>query len=158
MDSCWLKAWCEASRQLTLSYLESAPEVGMSFQVVDGSGSFSFGKTFILQLFKDSFHYVSDASTLYKYGYMYKLVVNATFHEDLTGKVASSQGSISFYEMDVKLKFAEFNPQNFKPGLPFKALVSLTCCEEFVPHVCHYIIMSPWAFLSLQYITKPMNY
>ena len=157
MDSGWLKAWCEAStcRQLTLSYLESASEVGMFFQVVDGSGSFSFRKTFILQLFKDSFQYVSDPSILYKYGY--KLVVNATFHEDLTGKVASSQGSISFYEMDVKLKFAEFNPQNFKPGLPFKALVSLTWGEEFVPHVCHYIIMSSWAFLSLQYITKPVN-
>ena len=157
MVSCWLKAWCEASRQLTLSYLhvESASEVGIFFQVVDGSGSFSFGKTFILQLFKDSFQYVGDASTLYKYGY--KLAVNATFHEDLTGKVASSQGSISFYEMDVKLKFAEFNPQNFKPGLPFKALVSLTCRQEFVQHLCHYMtvhIVSSWAFLSLQYITN----
>ena len=68
-------------------------------------------------------------------------MVNATFHEDLTGKVASSQGSVSFYEMDVKLKFAKFNPQNFKPGLPLKALVSLTCCQEFVQRAlaCHYM-------------------
>lgn len=49
--------------------------------------------------------------------------VNATFHEDLTGKKASGQGSISFYKMDVKLKWAKFNPTTFKPGLPFKALV-----------------------------------
>jgi len=63
-------------------------------------------------------------------------MVNATFHEDLTGKVASSQGSVSFYEMDVKLKFAEFNPQNFKPGLPFKALVSWILVEA-IKHQCH---------------------
>lgn len=94
----------------------------INFQVVDGSGSFSFDKKFILQLFKDSFQYVRDATILYKYSY--RLEVNATFYEDLTGKVASGQGSVSFYEMDVKLKFADFNPQNFKPGLPFKALVS----------------------------------
>ena len=92
------------------------------FQVVSGSGSFSFDKKLILQLFKDSFQYVSDASILYEHGY--RLEVNATFYEDLTGKVASGQGSVSFYEMDVKLKFADFNPKNFKPGLPFKALVS----------------------------------
>lgn len=63
-------------------------------------------------------------------------MVNATFHEDLTDKVASSQGSVSFYEMDVKLKFAEFNPQNFKPGLPFKALVSWILVQA-IKHQCH---------------------
>lgn len=125
-------------------------------QVVDGSGSFSFGKTFILQLFKDSFKYVSDASSLYEYGYT--LMVNATFHEDLTGKVASSQGSVSFYKMDVKLKFAEFNPQNFKPGLPFKALVSLTCCQEFVQRVCHYISCHHGHASVCNTITKPIKY
>lgn len=91
-------------------------------QVADGRGSFSFDKDIILQLFQNSFRYIRDASILYKYGY--RLEVNATFHEDLTGKVASGQGSVSFYEMDVKLKFADFNPKNFKPGLPFKVLVS----------------------------------
>ena len=50
--------------------------------------------------------------------------VNATFHEDLTGKVANGQGSVSFYEIDVMLKFPDFNPTYFKPGLPFNALVS----------------------------------
>lgn len=92
------------------------------YQVVDGRGSFSFDKKVILQLFKSSFQYVRDATILYKYGY--SLEVNATFHEDLTGKVASGQGSVSFHEMDVKLQYAEFNPKNFKPGLPFKVLVS----------------------------------
>ena len=50
--------------------------------------------------------------------------VNATFHEDLTGKVASAQGSVSLHEMDVKLKFPDFNPGYFKPGLPFEVMVS----------------------------------
>ena len=104
------------------------------FQVVDGSGSFSFSKIFILQLFKDSFQYISDPNILYKY--RYALIVNATFHEDLTGKVASSQGSVRFYEMDVKLKFADFNPRNFKPGLPFKALVSRSLFQA-IKQQCH---------------------
>lgn len=50
-------------------------------------------------------------------------MVNASFHEDVTDKVASGQGSISFHKIDVKLQFAEFNPTNFKPGLPYKAMV-----------------------------------
>ena len=50
--------------------------------------------------------------------------VNATFHEDLTGKVASAEGSVSLHEMDVKLKFPDFNPGYFKPGLPFEVMVS----------------------------------
>ena len=50
--------------------------------------------------------------------------VNATFHEDLTGKVASAQGSVSLHEMDVKLKFPDFNADYFKPGLPFEVMVS----------------------------------
>ena len=50
--------------------------------------------------------------------------MNATFHEDLTGKVASGQGSVSLHETDVKLKFPDFNPDYFKPGLPFEVMVS----------------------------------
>ena len=56
--------------------------------------------------------------------------VNATFHEDLTGKVASAQESVSLHEMDVKLKFPDFNPGYFKPGLPFEVMVSRHKIQE----------------------------
>ena len=56
--------------------------------------------------------------------------MNATFHEDLTGKVASAQESVSLHEMDVKLKFPDFNPGYFKPGLPFEVMVSRHKIQE----------------------------
>lgn len=91
------------------------------FQVVDGLGKFSFRMKDINQLFKKSFGDYMDDSFLYKYGY--RMEVNATFYEDLTGKKAAGLGSISFHEIDVKLQWAEFNPENFRPGLPYTALV-----------------------------------
>lgn len=90
--------------------------------VVDGYGKFSFRVKDILQLFKNSFGDHMDGSYLFRYGY--RMEVNATFYEDLTGKQAAGQGSISFHEIDVKLQWAKFNPKNFKPGLPYKAMVT----------------------------------
>lgn len=92
--------------------------------VDSGQGSFSFDKEHILQLFQDSFSYVSDKKILFRY--QYRVEVNATFHEDLTDKVATGQGSVTFYQTDVKLKFPSFNPNYFKPGLPFKVLLQVT--------------------------------
>ncbi|XP_078364931.1 CD109 antigen-like isoform X2 [Oculina patagonica] len=106
------------------SYGPKKISLAKDIPVNDGRGTFSFDKKVILQLFQDSFQYEKDATVLYSYAHI-KLEVNATFHEDLTGKVASGQGSVSFYQMDVKLQFAEFNPKNFKPGLPFKVLLQV---------------------------------
>ncbi|CAH3196115.1 unnamed protein product [Porites evermanni] len=74
-------------------------------------------------LFKESFSWVRDTTIVYEYQYF--VSVNATFHEDLTGKVASAQGSVSLHEMDVKLKFPDFNPGYFKPGLPFEVMLQV---------------------------------
>lgn len=100
--------------QKKLTYAKDVP-------VVDGHGKFSFRMKDINQLFKKSFGDYMDESFLYKYGY--RMEVNATFYEDLTGKKAAGLGSISFHEIDVKLQWAEFNPENFRPGLPYTALV-----------------------------------
>ncbi|XP_073231989.1 CD109 antigen-like [Porites lutea] len=90
---------------------------------VDGEGSFTFDKGLIQQLFKESFSWVRDTTILYEYQYF--VSVNATFHEDLTGKVASGRRSVSLHEMDVKLKFPAFNPRYFKPGLPFEVMLQV---------------------------------
>lgn len=56
--------------------------------------------------------------------YFYEIFVNATFCEELTNKVASGLGSVAFSPTDVKLSFPSFNPDYFKPGLPFNVMVS----------------------------------
>lgn len=111
--------------------LEKRSSVAKDIPVVGGKGSFSFGKNEIFQLFKQSYSYISDPSILYQYGY--SLQINATFYEDLTGKVASGQGSVSFYRTDVKIAFPSFNPDYFKPGLPFSVMLKVTKPNE-EPH------------------------
>lgn len=58
------------------------------------------------------------------YQYHYKIFVNATFYEELTNKVASDLQSVAFSPTDVKPSFPSFNPDYFKPGLPFNVMVS----------------------------------
>lgn len=106
----------------TYSWHQKKPTYAKDVPVVDGHGKFSFRMKDINQLFKKSFGDYMDESFLYKYGY--RMEVNATFYEDLTGKKAAGLGSISFHEIDVKLQWAEFNPENFRPGLPYTALVT----------------------------------
>lgn len=91
--------------------------------VKGGIGSFSFRKKEILTLFKTSFPYFHDVSTMYQYHY--KIFVNATFYEELTNKVASDLRSVAFSPTDVKPSFPSFNPDYFKPGLPFNVMLKV---------------------------------
>ncbi|XP_015780239.1 PREDICTED: CD109 antigen-like [Acropora digitifera] len=91
--------------------------------VKGGIGSFSFHKKEIVTLFKTSFPYFHDVSTMYQYHY--KIFVNATFYEELTNKVASDLRSVAFSPTDVKPSFPSFNPDYFKPGLPFNVMIKV---------------------------------
>ena len=94
--------------------------------------------------------------------------MNATFHEDLTGKVASAQGSVSLHEMDVKLKFPDFNPRYFKPGLPFEVMVSrrdsgrLRSAEilyqNYTSYCLRFILISLLRGTQREYSTKALKH
>ena len=94
--------------------------------------------------------------------------MNATFHEDLTGKVASAQGSVSLHEMDVKLKFPDFNPGYFKPGLPFEVMVSrqdsrrLRSAEilyqNYTSYCLHFILISLLRGTHREYSSKVLKH
>ena len=113
----------------------------------------------ILQLYKQSFPYIRDANLLFQYGS--RMDVNVTFHEDITGKIATAQGSVSFHQVDVKLKFAEFNPSYYKPGLPYQALVGeffmyrvqcsfeISCLGE---HLLFVIVIMPLRIIFVEHL------
>ncbi|EDO32954.1 predicted protein [Nematostella vectensis] len=91
---------------------------------VKGSSSFYFTKREIEDLFKQQYPW-SQPQYLYSSRW-YSLVVNATFEEKLTGRKASGESTISFFSSDVKLEFPSFNPNSFKPGLLFDAVLQVT--------------------------------
>nr|BAJ05272.1 CD109-like molecule [Diadumene lineata] len=99
-------------------------------QKIDGHASVQVSMEDIKGCFFKTFNsFVKTYSNVDKYMFQYswyRMVVNTTVTEELTGKTYSGQAELKFYYSIVKLDFPSFNPTSYKPGLDFVTMLKVT--------------------------------
>ncbi|XP_028411916.1 CD109 antigen-like isoform X2 [Dendronephthya gigantea] len=90
---------------------------------------------------KEKVEWLHTHSNPYQNNYGSELKLNASVTETLTKKTYSGKTTVKLYRSAVTLKYADSNPETFKTGFPFQALIEVTR-QDGSPLADHIVIVT----------------